>query len=228
MARPSPVVSVGTELADAPRRAGHKTDILIDIVLEQDVLVAVVEGHDLHAHVAGTLPVCFQPFAVLGNLLLAVGFGHFVGDALEHCLRHILYVVEEQDGKAFIGEFLVFAVSPEAVFQVVVLHGGVGLHLTEAAMVVGEQQTFGGDKLAGAAATELHDSVLEAGLVEAEDLLGRQLAAKPLHISEILSVDRIGQPHALVGAGAQEKHHQCDAQEVDFLCHGDNNLKTQK
>ena len=50
-------------------------------------------------------------------------------------------------------------------------------------MVVGEQQSFGRNQLTGAAAAELHDGVLEAGLVEAEDLFGSEFAAKSLHIS---------------------------------------------
>ena len=171
-------------------------------------MIAVVEGHDFHAHIAFALFLGFQPFAVFGNLLLAVGFRHIVGHAFEHRLGDILYVVEEQHRKTFVRKFLIFAVSPEAVFQVVVFHGGVGLHLAKTAVVVGEQQSFGGDELTGATAAELHNGVLEAGLVETEDLFGRQLAAKSLHVSQILPVDGIGQPHAFVRAGTKGEEHQ--------------------
>ena len=60
VARPGPVVGVGPELADAPRRAAHEAHVLVFVVLEEDVLVAAVERHDLDAHVA-------VAFAFLGD-----------------------------------------------------------------------------------------------------------------------------------------------------------------
>ena len=78
-------------------------------------------------------------------------------------------------------------------------------------MVVGEQESLGGDKFTGAAASELHDGVFEAGLVEAEDLFGGQFAAEPLHIRQIPAIDGIGEPHTFIGTDAHNKHHQSDA-----------------
>ena len=143
----------------------------------------MIERHDFHTHVAFAFFLRYQTFTIFCNLLLAVGFRHIVGHALEHCVGDILYVVEEQNRKSFVGKFLVFAVSPEAVFEVVVFHGGVSLHLAEATVVIGEQQSLGGDELAGAATAELHNGVLQAGLVETEDLFSSQFTAKSLHVS---------------------------------------------
>ena len=71
-------------------------------------------------------------------------------------------------------------------------------------MVVGEQQAFGRDDFARAAATELHDGVFDAGLVETEDLFRRELATHGLHFGQVLAIEGIRQPHAFVGAG----HHK--------------------
>ena len=100
--------------------------------------------------------------------------------------------------------------SREAVLKVVVFHGSVALHVGEAAVVVGEQQAFGRDQFAGAAAAELHDGIFEAGLVEAENLFCRQFAAQTLHVGEVLSINGVGEPHPLIGAHTGNKHHQKD------------------
>lgn len=81
-------------------------------------------------------------------------------------------------------------------------------------MVVGEQQPLRGDEFSCAAATELHDGILQAGLVETENLLCSEFAAEPLHFRKILSVDEIRLPHAFFGAGGHRKHHDGDAKKL--------------
>ena len=99
-----------------------------------------------------------------------------------------------------VGQFLAFALGPETVGEVVVLDRREFLHETQAAVMVGEQQSFGRDDFARAAATELHDGVLDARLVEVEDLFRREFAAHGLHLGEVLPVEGVRQPHAFVGA----------------------------
>lgn len=84
------------------------------------------------------------------------------------------------------------------------------MHIAEAAVVVGEQEAFGRDKFAGAAAAELHDGVFQTGLVEAEDLFGGKFAAEALHFGQALAVNGVGEPHSFVGADTHNYHHQCD------------------
>ena len=79
MARPGPVVGVGAELADAPRRAAHQTHVLIFDILELDVLVAAVEGHDLHLVERLGLVTFGEILDVFLDQFLTLGFGHLVG-----------------------------------------------------------------------------------------------------------------------------------------------------
>ena len=84
------------------------------------------------------------------------------------------------------------------------LHGAVRLHEGVAAVVVGEQQSLGGDELAGTAAAEEDDGVLHAVVVDAVNVLRRQPEAELLHFGLVV-VEEEGQPHAAVGAGHSEE-----------------------
>ena len=62
---------------------------------------------------------------------------------------------------------------------------------------------------------------VQAGLVETENLLCGELAAEPLHLRKVLSVDEIGLPHPLIGAGCRHKHRDGDAQNTGSDLHND-------
>ncbi len=67
-------------------------------------------------------------------------------------------------------------------------------------MVVGEHQTVFGDNLAGAeAVAELHDSVLQRGVVDVVQLLGGQFQTHLLHLCIVVILDEHRQPHAFIG-----------------------------
>ena len=129
VARPGPVVGVGAKLADAPRRTGHQAHVFVHIINEQDVLIAMVERNNFHPYIPVAFALFLQRFEVFLNLLGAGFLGHIVGYTLQHCLCNILNISKEGDRKTFVGQFLVFAAGPETVLQVIVLHGGVGLHV---------------------------------------------------------------------------------------------------
>ena len=73
------------------------------------------------------------------------------------------------------------------------------LHETVAAVVVGDKQTVGRDQFAGAAAAEEHDAVFHAVVVDAIDVIGRQMEAHLLHLRLVgAKVER--DPHSPVRA----------------------------
>ncbi len=201
VAGPHPVVRLSSEFADGRRRSTHQAHIPVFAEDEQEVLVAVVQG--LHA---GLEPVPFlggflqQLLGVLVNQGLALLFGHLGLVSLEHHLRHILHAFQEADGEAGVGELVGPGLGPEAVLEVVVLHGGMPLDEAVAAVVVGEQEALVAHQLSGAAAAEQHHGVFQAGLVHAVDVFGRQLEALGLHVFNSLG-NQGGQPHAFIGLG---------------------------
>ena len=65
-------------------------------------------------------------------------------------------------------------------------HGTVSLYLSVSAVVVGNQQTFRGDELAGASAAEQDYGIFQRSLVDAVDIFGCQSEALGLHVSDTL------------------------------------------
>ncbi len=72
-----------------------------------------------------------------------------------------------------------------------------------AAVVVRQQQPFGGDELPGAAAVEEHDGILHRGLVDRIDVFGREPETFCTHVVDAFG-DEAREPHALVGRGGPE------------------------
>ena len=213
MAGPHPVVRIPAELADRAWRSPHQADVAIDLIDEEEVLVAVVER--LHRSLQ-------SPAAGAGLLheLRAAGPDHGVpprgrrpvGDLLQDDGRHILHPIQETDRQSRAGQFLLARHRPEAVFQVVVLDAAVPCDLVIAAVVVGQQQPLRGNEFARAAAAEEHDRVLEGSLVDAVDIFRAQAEALGLHVGDA-AADQRRQPHPLIrpqhGRKSQRQGHQC-------------------
>ena len=66
-------------------------------------------------------------------------------------------------------------------------------------MVVGEHKTLPGDDLGGTPATELHDGILDAGMVDAIDFLGGELEPHFLHVALVEALQMHQEPHAFIG-----------------------------
>ena len=206
VARPHPVVGVAAELADVRGRGSDKAHVGEDLVDIHKVLVAIVEGF-YHGLVVSTLGGAGgDGLDVLGDNGLAVLLGGLVVDAGQDLLGDVLHADEAGDAEAGAGQLLVAAHGPEAVGQVVVLDGGVADNLAVAAVVVGEQKAFVADELAGAAAAEEDDGILERGLVDVVDVLRADAHAGTLH-GGFVALEEHGDPHAFVGAEGQ--HGEC-------------------
>ena len=73
-----------------------------------------------------------------------------------------------------------------------------------AAVVVGEQQPFGRNQFARAAAVEQHHGILHRGFVDRVDVFGREAESFGAHVVDALR-DEAREPHALVGGGRQRE-----------------------
>ena len=81
--------------------------------------------------------------------------------------------------------------------------------------MVGEQQPFGRDQLARAAAVEEHYGVLHRGLVDRIDVFGREAESFRAHVVDALR-DEARKPHALVGQSRQDSEGREQGQQRAF------------
>ena len=212
VAGPHPVVGLTAELADGCRRSAHEAHVAVGLGDDQVGDVVVVEVHELGVAVlVGLLGLVDQGLAldlhqgihlfgriVLGDLLLQLR--ESVGD--------VGHRLEEGDGEALGREFLGPGHGPVAVHQVVVLIGGERLDVAVAAVVVRDDEAVGGDDLAGAAAAEVDDGILQGAFVDAVNLFGGQLAAGLLEGFSVHFLEEGQEPHSFIGVGG-EGHAQC-------------------
>jgi hypothetical protein len=70
-------------------------------------------------------------------------------------------------------------------------------------VVVGEEEALCADDLAGAAAAEDDDGVLDGGLVDVVELVFGEFETAFDHVVVHLLPEEHGQPHAFVGRGQQ-------------------------
>ena len=194
---------------------------------KQEELVAVEHGF----HLGGILGAFDSLFLDAVAHLLdgggAVALAHLVGQSLLHLGGDILHAYQYRGGQAGVGQLLLLGVGPEAVAQVVVLHGRVLLKLAVSAVVVGADKTLFRDNLTGAEVpegaagiAETHDGVFQTVLVDTVDVFRRKFETSSLHIGIILA-DKRQEPHALVGAGRHRQQHahcESDNQNTNFHC----------
>ena len=217
VAGPHPVVGLAAELAHGCRRSAHEAHVVVGLGDDQVGDVVVVEVRQLGAAVLVLLRgLVHEGLALglhqLGDLLLVrlvladllLGLLQDGGD-----VRHRL---EEGDAEAAGGEFLVAGHGPVAVHQVVVLVGGERLDAAVAAVVVRDDEAVAGDDLAGAAAAEVDDGILQRGMVDAVDFFGRELAARFFQGFAVHFLEERQEPHSLVGEGGEgeaQGRHDC-------------------
>lgn len=190
MAGPYPVVGVAAELADRRGRRADQAYVVELLVDEQKLLVAVVH--------------------LLDRGLVALAFG--LGPADDFGLRFarsdavgdLFHADEEAYVELLVGQFLPARHGPEAVGQVVVFDARMRLYGVVAAVVVGEQQPFGRNQFARAAAVEQHHGILHRGFVDRVDVFGREAESFGAHVVDALR-DEAREPHALVGGGCQRE-----------------------
>ena len=186
--RGHPVVGVAAELADRRGRGGHQTHVVELLVDEQELLVAVI--HLLHG---GLVALAFG-LGPADDLLLRLACGQPVG--------HLLHADEEFHVELLVGQLLGARHGPESVGQVVVLDARMRLYGVVTAVVVGQQQSFGRDQLARAAAVEQHHGVFHRSLVDRIDVFGREPETFCAHVVDALR-NQAWEPHALVGRGRE-------------------------
>ena len=199
MTRPHPVVGVSAELADRSGRRADQAHVRKDLDHEGEELVAPEErlhgnfhpgvlGFEAALH--GLRMLCNQP-----RTLLAAGD---VGHGPQHVGRDVDDLADKAHLEPRSGNLLGPRHGPETVLQVVMLHGREGLNRPVAAVVIGEEQSFGRDDLSRAAAPEDDDGVLQRGVIHAVNLLGRKFAAAGLHVLGVHLLEVRQHPHALV------------------------------
>ena len=158
-------------------------------------MVAVV--HLLH----GGLVAGGFGLGLLDDLVCGLSRGDAVG--------HLLHPDEEAHPEFFVGQLLGTRHGPESVGEVVVFGGRVPLDGAVAAVVVGQQQSFGRDQFARASAVEQHHGVLHRGLVDGIDVFGGEPESLGAHVVDARG-DQAREPHALVG---QRRQHEEDGQQ---------------
>lgn len=190
VAGPYPVVGVAAELADRRGRCADQAHVVELLVDEQELLVAVVHLFDR------------------GLVALAFGLGPADDFGLRLARRDatsdLFHADEEAYVELLVGQLFLARHGPEAVGQVVVFDTRMRLYGVVAAVVVGEQQPFGRNQFARAAAVEQHHGVLHRGFVDRVDVFGREAESFGAHVVDALR-DEAREPHALVGGGCQRE-----------------------
>ena len=200
MTRPHPIIGVAAELADRLRGRTDQTHIgeLLDNECEEPVAAEKRIDLDDHAGILSHEPFGQRLAVFVGDLLVFILSGRR-GDVAEHIGRNVHDPADEPHGKPGSGQLLGLRHGPETVLQVVVLDGRKLLNGTEPAVVVGEQQSLGGDDLTRTTVAEDNDGILERRLVDAVNILGGEFATPLFHLPDIHLL-KVGQePHALVG-----------------------------
>ena len=163
-------------------------------------MITIVERLDL-CFVAIAFDSLFRHLGdVFLDLRLTISLLVLGSHTSQNLVGDILHIDEEGDGESLHRDLFLFALGPETVLKVVVLHSAVRLHVGVAAVVVSEQQSLRRDELGGAAAAEEHDGILHAVVVDAVDVIGGKMEAELLHFSLVLAQIE-GNPHAAVGFG---------------------------
>ena len=208
MARPHPVVGIATKLTYRAGRSTHQAYIGINLIDKEEILVAVIDGLDMsHKVLVATHGLFDNLLRVLFHQSNALFFGHLRLVALQHLVGYIDHVFQEGYGKPRIRKFFGTRHSPEAILQIVVLYGAMRLDLSVAAMMVGDEQTFGRDEFAGTSTSKTHYGILERRLVDTIDIFGRELEALTLYILYLLE-DFGRKPHTFVGTHLISSHQQ--------------------
>ena len=175
---------------------------------EEEILVAVVEGFHIGRQSFVGIGIIRDDLLGIGpDHGVALGFGHRRDISCQDLVRDVFHAFQEADCQSFIRELLAAVHSPEAVFQVVVLHAAVALDIAVAAVVVRQQEAFVGDELSGAAAAEQDDGILQRGLIDAIDIFGGEAKSLRLHVADPLG-DQGREPHAFIGISAHRAHQQ--------------------
>ena len=203
VARPHPVVGFGAELAHRSRRATYQADVVEGLAHEEEVAVVLEEGFDFHVLPRLDVGLLSDPLEVFADLLLAFLRAHRRFDTPQGLVGYLLDALDESNGKRRVDPFLGAVAGVEPVFQDVVLQGGVRGDLRIAAVVVGQQQAFGRDHLAGAASSEEHHGILDAAVVHAVDVLGRDAHPQGLHLRLVELFQEQGDPHPFRTTGGQ-------------------------
>ena len=162
--RPEPVVLVEAELRDLLGRIDHEADIVIALFEEHVVAIAAEEGDDARTYA--------------GHLGEGARFEELFGQGGEHTgrLARVLIIFlltregfnaggdivdahHEGEGQAGHGQLLGTALGEETILEIIVLEVAHGLHIREAAVIVGKDEAIGANYFACASAAEASDDI---------------------------------------------------------------------
>ena len=207
---PHPVVGVATVFANAFGWCRHQANVVVVAVGEDVVLVAVVHGLDVVAQGGvGFVVFSLNRFDLLRHGCSAFGFRHVVVELGQDAFCHVVDALQETDIEVVDVHFLVLALRPESVRQVIVLWGAEALDGAVRAVVVGQHQTLAGDDLRSAAsAVQPNNGVLERSVVDVVNVLGGEAQARLLHVGLVDALQHVQQPHPLVGAGGVQQEQE--------------------
>ena len=208
VACPHPVVRIAAELAERRGRSEDESDVAEDVVDDEEVLVAVVEGQ--HLGVGELVTLGYGVGNGAGDGVGCADAIKFVGDTLElwhDAVGEVDHLAQVLHFETFDGQLFLEVLRHEAVLQIVVLHAAELLDGAVATMVIGEDEPLVGDGDAGASAAEDDDGVGYARFRLAVEGFEGHIKAQFLHACDVLFVQFFQHPHAFVGPGACGKQH---------------------
>ena len=204
VARPLPVVDVAAVFADRIRRRIDQPHIAHFEPLDQLVLRATVEAGDQAAIARVLLAFGDDVLVALLEQIVARGGVERLG-ALAHPRGHVVLGhghIDPRSGRG--GQLVALGGREEAVDQIIVLGGGIVLHRSARAVVVGDHQPLGRDEARGTPAQRDDRPHREAGQV------GQRLGCdlEPGR-AQILGDQRqlVGGEHALLGGERRGEWH---------------------
>ena len=194
VARPHPVIDIAAIFSDRIGRRIDQPHVAHFEALDELVLVPAVEaGHE--ATIACVLLAFGSDVlhALLDRVVTRIGREALGPGA--HPLGHVAFRDRHVDARARRGlQFGALGLGEEAVFEIIVLCGGIVLHRSARAVMVRHHQPFGRNE-AGRTATERHDRAhREAG--EVAQCLGRDFEARFAQIGGDFG-QLVGRVHAL-------------------------------
>ena len=122
---------------------------------------------------------------------------HFFAYPFQCLGCHILHPDQKRYGQPRVGQLFGAVHGPETVGQVVVFDTAVRADKVVATVVVGQEKSLVGDHLSGTSRAKKQNGILEGGLVDAVNLLCRDLAPFGLHLFDA-GLEQGRNPHAFI------------------------------
>src|SRR5690606_27207050 len=196
MTRPHPVVGIRSEFSNRRRWRAYKSDVLIGLRNEPQILIPIKKSPD-----AFLLPAFFRKrvlkcrYIPLNPVLLFLFVTQF-SHTFQNLFGHILNTHYERHIYTGIRKFLLHRHRPKSIGEIVFFKCRMRLDQVVTAVMVGQKQSFWRNHLRSTTSIELRNRVLDSRLVGIVDILGGNLHSEFLHFRFVPAFEQRWNPHS--------------------------------